>query len=184
MIIHYMVHSTTIHNERGIASGWSDSPLSEGGQVQAITVRQAVAELSDRPIFTSDLGRAQASAAAFFPTRHTTGDSRLREMNYGHLNGQPSHTLPHLPHEFERFPDGESYLDVQNRIEDFLHEKSRESHLGEIVIISHRAPQLALEVLCNKVTWPLAIGHDWRLSGRHRATWKYTYTPPNEIGLR
>ncbi len=44
---------------------------------------------------------------------------------------------------------------------------------GHIAIVSHRAPQLALDVLLNGATWEYAIDHDWRKTQAWRPGWEY-----------
>ncbi len=78
-------------------------------------------------------------------------DSRLRECNYGVLNGMPVRQL-----EAERsrrieepFPSGESYRQVIDRVQDFLGDVSREWDGRRIVIIGHAATRWALDhLLC------------------------------------
>lgn len=86
----YETHSTTLDNERGIATGWLPGRLSPTG-------RERARELGARrrgdvdAVFVSDLHRAVETAAIAFAG---TGiavhqDSRLREWDYGDLNGHP-----------------------------------------------------------------------------------------------
>ena len=45
---------------------------------------------------------------------------------------------------------------------------------GQIIgIVSHRAPQLALEVITKKITWEEAIKNDWRKSKEWKPGWIY-----------
>ena len=69
------------------------------------------------------------------------------------------------------FFDGESCRDVEARLRSFISEclNSRES----IAIVSHRFPQLALEVILNGRDWPNAIQHDWRNEGHWQPGWEY-----------
>src|SRR5262249_31073034 len=86
----YETHSTTVDNEAGIATGWLEGRLSDRGREQA-------AELGDRrrddglaAVFTSDLGRAIETAEIAFAGSELPvhRDSRLRECNYGEMNGR------------------------------------------------------------------------------------------------
>ena len=91
----YETHSISVDNERGVATGWLDGELSERG-------REAAKELGARRrddgiavVYSSDLGRAVETAEIAFggsgiPVRL---DPRLRECNYGELNGMPSARL-------------------------------------------------------------------------------------------
>ncbi len=149
----FETHSTTTDNERGIATGWLDSALSETGKQQAV-------ELGDRrrgdnvaAVFTSDLGRAVKTARIAFggsglPIHQ---DSRLRECNYGVLNGMPVRQLEaqRSRHIDEPFPSGESYRQVVGRVQDFLKDVSRQWDGKRIVVIGHSATRWALDhLLC------------------------------------
>ena len=91
----FETHSISTDNEAGIATGWLDGRLSEAG-------RQYARELGARrrservdAVHTSDLRRAVETAEIAFAgsdieIRH---DWRLRECNYGKLNGVPVELL-------------------------------------------------------------------------------------------
>jgi alpha-ribazole phosphatase/probable phosphoglycerate mutase len=44
-----------------------------------------------------------------------------------------------------------------------------------VAIVSHRAPQLALDVILKGKTWEQAINEDWRKVGEWQAGWIYMY---------
>ena len=75
------------------------------------------------------------------------------------------------------FPRGESYKEVEIRVKkllDYLIDNYDNKH---IAIVSHRGPQLALEVIINKKKWAEAFRDDWRLKGPKawQPGWKYVY---------
>lgn len=83
----YETHSTTEDNESGHATGWLPGRLSAAG-------RRGALELGERRrdvdvVLTSDLGRAIETATLAFPGRDVLHDWRLRECDYGSLNGAP-----------------------------------------------------------------------------------------------
>src|SRR4249919_3931613 len=87
----FETHSTTTDNERWIASGWLDGQLSLAGKRQAKELRERRGNEGLAAVFTSDLGRAVETAQLSFgglgiPIFH---DWRLRECDYGDLNGTP-----------------------------------------------------------------------------------------------
>ena len=88
----FETHSWSEDNERGVASGWSDSRLSERGResAQALGVRRRADGLS--AVFTSDLGRAVETARIAFAGSPVPllCDWRLRECDYGAWNGAPA----------------------------------------------------------------------------------------------
>jgi broad specificity phosphatase PhoE len=172
-MITYFVHSTSLDNERGVRSGWEDSPLSPTGVQQAHDLKTAVAGSNFDLIFASDLIRVVQTAQIVFPDQDIQYDQRLREMNYGVLNGTPDGGFPDdetwcVENRFEK---GECCLDVQVRIQDFL--DSSIPRGSNVAVISHKYPQLALEVICNNRSWRKAIESDWRTVGAWQPGWVY-----------
>src|ERR1700758_1453422 len=87
----FETHSTTEDNKRGRATGWLPGRLSEQGRAQARELgRRALDGIA--AVFCSDLRRAVQTAELAFdgsdvPLLH---DWRLRECDYGELNGMPA----------------------------------------------------------------------------------------------
>ena len=163
--ITYFPHGTTTDNEQGIASGWNDAELSEKGIQQSIQLKDQLDGKKFDIVFCSDLKRARESATFTFEgTTPIIPDKRLRECNYGDLNGGPGSVVGPMQEKMitDRFLNGESYEDVKARIADFL-QFLKQNYDGEsVAIISHKAPQLSLEVLLNGKTWEQAFAEDWR----------------------
>jgi broad specificity phosphatase PhoE len=85
----YETHSTSVDNERGIATGWLDGELSEWGREQASELGRRRRDDGIATVYASDLGRAVETARIAFggtgiAVHH---DARLRECDYGELNG-------------------------------------------------------------------------------------------------
>ena len=171
----YFAHSTSKDNEARIRSGWSDVPLSPKGIEQTQSLCRQCAAISFDAIFCSDLQRAAETAKIAFPGRAVVHDPRLREMNYGMLNGCAAKAFSGDPLECIHTPynTGENCLDVERRIRAFLNERISTLPSGSIAIISHKYPQLALEVICNNATWEQAILNDWREEGNWQPRWRY-----------
>jgi len=147
----YETHAITTDNEAGIATGWLPGELSAAG-------RQSAAELGDRrrrdgivAVYTSDLARAVETARiAFEGTAMPIHlDPRLRECNYGLLNGMPraSLELERSQHLDEPWPDGESYADVVERTRELLVDLVGQWDGARILVIAHSANQWALDHL-------------------------------------
>ena len=87
----YESHSTTVDNEERRATGWLPGVLSEAGreQAQALGARRRDDGLD--AVFSSDLARAVETARIAFEGSEVPLflDWRLRECNYGELNGKP-----------------------------------------------------------------------------------------------
>ena len=87
----YETHSTSEHNEAGIATGWLGGALSAAGRRQAVELGERRRDDGIELVVASDLWRAVETAAIAFdgsgiPLRV---DWRLRECDYGELNGMP-----------------------------------------------------------------------------------------------
>jgi len=167
IIITYFVHGTTTDNEKGIATGWNQSELSDTGRQQSIQLRELIkAQIEDKDfdvVICSDLKRAVDSAKLVFQEDvPLIQDKRLRECNYGDLNGTDEREVEEYDALNKPFPNGESYKDVEKRIRSFLKDLLDKYPGKHVAIVAHKVPQLALEVLLNKKTWQKAIEKDWR----------------------
>jgi broad specificity phosphatase PhoE len=169
----YFVHETTFHNEKGIASGWSDIELSERGKEEAIKLRTLTKDKIFDAVFCSDLKRAiETAKIAFVDRLPIIQDKRLREVNYGDLTESDSRIVNSMIFKCidKPFPNGESYKDVEKRIREFLNGILKNYPGKNIAIVAHRAPQLALEVIINNKSWEQAIKDDWR--SKNPKEWK------------
>lgn len=173
--ITYFVHGTTTDNEKGIASGWLAGELSKLGVKQSKELAIITQNQNFDAVFCSDLKRAVDSAQLAFGHRYKiTTNKRLREINYGDYNGQPETFKDNLEAYIEKpFPRGESYLDVEKRLRDFIDDLKTRYHNKHVAIVAHQAPQLALEVICHHKTWPEAIATDWRKTKSWQPGWEY-----------
>jgi broad specificity phosphatase PhoE len=142
----YETHSITVDNERGIASGWLPGELSEEG-------RRLAAEIGPRRqdvevVFSSDLRRAVQTVELSGLTVPHLQDWRLRECNYGELNGAPVDALdPRVKRVHSRFPGGQSYTDVVELTRAFLEDVKRWYDGQVVLVIAHSANRWALEHL-------------------------------------
>lgn len=149
----YETHSLTTDNESGVATGWLPGTLSERG-------RQLAREIGARrrgddvaAVFVSDLARAVETAEIAFGGSDVPiyRDPRLRECNYGTLNGM---SVARLAAERARridepFPEGESYRQVVERTRPFLHDLAAGWDGQTVVVIAHSANKWALDhLLC------------------------------------
>jgi broad specificity phosphatase PhoE len=92
----YETHSTTLDNERGFATGWLPGELSPVGRENAADLGRRRRNYAIDAVFTSDLTRALETARIAFGDSGVPiiQDARLRECNYGDLNGAPSPLWP------------------------------------------------------------------------------------------
>jgi broad specificity phosphatase PhoE len=160
----YETHSTTVDNEAERATGWLPGELSAAGREQA-------RELGERrrdsdAVFSSDLGRALETTRIAFggselPVFH---DWRLRECDYGVLNGAPAAELEIAKHVDVPYPGGESYREVVERVGSFLDDLRRGWDGKRVVVVSHAAPRWALQHLLDGVPLEELVGapFDWQ----------------------
>lgn len=175
--ITYFVHGTTTDNEKDLSSGWNDVQLSELGKRQSTELTDKTAHYVFDAVFTSDLSRAYTSARLTWGDTYTIiQDGRLRECNYGDLNGKPSDEVEPLQEQsiITPMPNGESYEQVKARIADFLGDLKKKYDGQHIAIVAHKAPQLALDVLLKEMTWEQAFANDWRKTKHWQPGWEYT----------
>ncbi len=86
--ITYLVHGTTTDNENDRATGWNPGELSELGVQQSKDLLGMIKDPSFDVAFSSDQKRAVDSAEIAFGDKFTLlQDLRLRECNYGDMNG-------------------------------------------------------------------------------------------------
>ena len=179
MSIHitYFVQGTRIDNEKEISSGWSDVALSELGVKQSIELKEKTKNKKFDVVFCSDLKRAHDSAMlAWKGVYEIILDARLRECNYGTLNGAPSAIVEPMQEReciTNKFPNGESYQDVKVRISDFLEFLKKNYDGKSVALVAHKAPQLALDVLLKNKTWEQALREDWRKTKSWQPGWEY-----------
>lgn len=173
--ITYFVHGTTTDNQERLATGWLPGKLSEAGREQAKKLGEQVTDKYFDVVFCSDLQRAIDSAKLGFGNKYQIiQDARLRECNYGDMNGKP-HTFKDNMEGYiaTPFPNGESYKDVEKRMTDFLAFLKQSYDGKHIAIVAHQAPQLALDVLLKGNTWKKAIDEDWRRTKAWQPGWEY-----------
>ncbi len=176
--ITYFVHGTTTDNEKHVSSGWKDVELSELGVKQSVELKDKTKDKYFDVVFCSDLIRAEQSAKLTWEGMYQIiPDARLRECNYGKLNGASSDIVEPMQEEecIEKpFPEGESYEDVKARVADFLEFLKNNYDSKSVAIVAHKAPQIALEVLLNGKTWKQALAEDWRKSKSWQPGWEYS----------
>ncbi len=174
--ITYFVHGTTFDNEAGISSGWKNVQLSPLGVEQNKALMKQIEGWQFDAVYSSDLQRAVATADFLFEGRiKVVIDERLRECNYGRYNGSSSKLVEPLQRKYVKdpFPEGESYEQVKQRIRSLLDDLMTDYAGADLAFVSHKGPQLALEVLLNGKSWEQAFDEDWRKTGSWQPGWQY-----------
>lgn len=147
----YETHATTTDNETGIATGWLPGVLSTAGRDEARALGHRRRDDGIAVVFASDLARAVETAEIAFqgsgiPIRL---DARLRECDYGALNGAPRQRVAAVKadHVEVPFPGGQSYRQVAEQTREFLRDLSTEWDGRRVLLIAHSANRYALDHL-------------------------------------
>ena len=149
----YETHSITEDNEQGIATGWLPrAALRAGTPPRGRSWESDVPQTDSRPS-TPRTSRVRSrrpswpTAAATCPLRV---DARLRECDYGRLNGCPVTDLERVAARPRRraLPGrGQSYRDVVDATADFLDDVRRDHDGERVLVIAHSANRWALQHL-------------------------------------
>lgn len=170
----YFVHGTTTDNLEHKSTGWNNGVLSEKGIQQSYDLINQININEIDLVISSDLQRAIDSAEYTFKgKKEILNDKRIRECNYGELNGQDSSLVKYEDHIDIPFPNGESLKDVENRIRDFCKYLVENYDGKTVALVAHKAPQLALDVITKNVSWNEAIDNDWRKIKAWQPGWIY-----------
>ena len=168
-------HGETERSRDGILAGWADIPLTARGEEQARSLRPLLADNGFASAWSSDLQRTARTAALAWG--EAPPEPRLREANFGHLEGVPWRALPPSvlgPIDAFRgfaFPGGETEAVVWSRVCGFVSSLPAGRHLlfthgGVIRLLTREAgldeflPTASVAVM----TWP-----GRRLLAVHRA---------------
>lgn len=149
----FETHAWSEDNERGVATGWLPGSLSVRGRAAALELGERRRDDRLAAVFTSDLRRAAETAELGFADSRTPVlcDWRLRECNYGRLNGAPAtqvHTR-RLDHLSVPYPDGESWQQAVQRVGGFLRELPDRWAEQRVLVIGHVATRWALDHFIN-----------------------------------
>lgn len=144
-----MRHGESTWNASGQVQGQADGPvLTEAGRLQAEAVADVVRSLPIRTLVTSDLARAQETAAIIGKKLSVlwVDDGQLRERNFGSAQGRP---LGELPTEWSgirdglvvdaeaRPPGGESLEELSRRVRTFFSQLAQVEHDGDVLAVTH-----------------------------------------------
>ncbi|MBQ3378798.1 MAG: histidine phosphatase family protein [Clostridia bacterium] len=156
-MIYIVRHGQTNMNKAHVMQGRSEHPLNAEGERQAAEVGRLMREkgVSFARVYSSPLGRAQATARLMSGTDDIVTDERLIEMDYGPYEGTKLEKLPpELKAFFKDFvntpaPEGmEPLAAVTARMGSFLEQIKELAKEGDILIATHAlAMKGALEYL-------------------------------------
>jgi alpha-ribazole phosphatase/probable phosphoglycerate mutase len=186
----YETHAITTDNEAGIATGWLPGRLSERGCVSAAELGQRRRGDRIAAVYVSDLERAVETARIAFEGSHVPviRDPRLRECNYGRLNGMPTARLEQKRalHIDDPWPEGESYQQVAARTGLLLDELLTQWDGSRILMIGHSANKWALDhlLLGMDLSELVTAGLAWQGGWEYVVPMGWSEGPPSELSAR
>ena len=157
-------HGQTTANAQSLLQGRIDLDLDAVGQQQAALCGQFVRQhFPHARIVSSPLVRAQQTALAI--SQHVEIDERFIELDYGSWDGvamsaiDPAQWAGWRSNPHFRPPNGESLVELDERVRPALEEMREEAMEKHIVIVSHVSP------IKSAVTWALGTGPEstWRM---------------------
>ncbi len=174
MKLYIIRHGETDWNARHLFQGQVNTSLNEKGEAQAANARERVKELglSFDAVYSSPIDRAARTVEIVtgLPRTHFHLDDRLKEMNFGPLDGTPfDKTSPLTGHLFDKpseyiAPDGaETFEEMEARLQSFLDEM-KEKKPGESILVGcHGCAMRILLVLLHYLEldeiWNQGIGN-------------------------
>jgi 2,3-bisphosphoglycerate-dependent phosphoglycerate mutase len=148
----FETHSISEDNERGIATGWLPGRLSAQGRSLARQLGERRRDDGIAAVFSSDLRRAMETVSiAFESDLPVFYDWRLRECDYGKLNGTPA---DHLHAQMATYldvahPGGESWHQAVTRVGRFLADLPLRWAGRRVLIVGHMATRWGLDHFLN-----------------------------------
>jgi alpha-ribazole phosphatase/probable phosphoglycerate mutase len=170
----FETHSWSEDNERGIATGWLPGKLSERGRELARELGQRRREDAIAAVFSSDLQRAVETASLAFEGSGLPLllDWRLRECDYGKLNGSPAAKLHRDRRRYldAPYPGGESWRLAVARMGRFLDDLPLRWDGCRVLVIGHVATRWAFDHLIDGVPLEglIEAGFGWQEGWEYR----------------
>lgn len=148
-LVVFETHATTQDNEAGRATGWLPGALSSAGRAQAAELGRRRRTDGIDVVLCSDLRRAVQTVQIAFGEADPPVllDWRLRECDYGELNGSPAAELHagRTAHLRLPYPGGESWQDAVDRVDAALRDVLRRWPDGRVLLVGHVATRWALD---------------------------------------
>jgi 2,3-bisphosphoglycerate-dependent phosphoglycerate mutase len=143
--IYCVRHGQSVHNQLQTIAGQLDSELTPLGFEDARSVAAALGRRDFDIVYCSDLLRARQTAETIMNTLQFSCPVRysplIRELDYGRFTEKTvAETFLVLNYKRvpdQRYPDGESFNDMQARVRQFLSQLLDESAGQRILVVAH-----------------------------------------------
>lgn len=154
MIITAVRHGETIGNVEHLVQSRTGGELTLLGIEQARALGATLRDQDFDAVYVSDLARCQQTAdyiCEFLPKRPRFTTEQLRERSQGIYEGKCWEDLPWLEFEGDnlatQIPGGESWLQVEKRVADFLNEIYLKHPQEHVLLVTHGGVMKALRAL-------------------------------------
>lgn len=149
MKLYVIRHGETEWNTEKRMQGWGNSNLTQLGATQAISLGKAISPIYFKKAYCSPLGRAVDTAKHIIGNRKIdlVENENFKEMGFGCWEGvAPEKLKSKYPKEYENFwekpqlyspIDGETFLEVQNRILRGINQIVDAEKDGNILLVTH-----------------------------------------------
>lgn len=130
-------HGETKENVKRLCQGQSEGTLTENGVKQNELLAEKLKEFLFETIYTSPLNRAEKTAkqiSKFHANTPFVIDDRLKELNFGVLQGKP---FPKGASPFDAAFQGESFEEIKNRVKSFVDFIKNKHDNCAILVVSH-----------------------------------------------
>jgi probable phosphoglycerate mutase len=129
-------HGQSLHNQQQLIAGQLDSELTVQGCEDARQVARTIGRQDFDLVYSSDLRRACQTTEIIVATLHLScpvvSTPLVRELNYGQFTNRPvceaMEYLDYRRNQDQRYPGGESFRDLQQRVSRLLGLLRCESH--------------------------------------------------------
>jgi len=143
--IYCVRHGQSIHNQQQTIAGQLDSELTALGFEDARSVAATIGRRDFEIVYCSDLLRARQTAETIMNTLEFSCPVRysplIRELDYGRFTEKKvEETFKILNYKRvpdQRYPEGESFNDMQARVRQFLSQMLEESAGKHILVAAH-----------------------------------------------
>ncbi|RSD28953.1 histidine phosphatase family protein [Mesobacillus subterraneus] len=157
-------HGETEWNKEKRSQGRLDSALTMKGEEDAILLGERLKDTEFRQIISSPSGRTLDTARLVKGERliPLITDERLMEIDLGTWQGKTEAEIKsHYPNAFDSYwnqpeayenEDGETFLQVQQRLLQFLEDLEKKMTEGNVLIVTHGVVIKTLHLLCRNAS--------------------------------